>query len=129
MTTIRWTVAGLAAVLLATATGLVAAYFRPQDEQLLSLLAFGLCTLPAWFGLMYIALSPDEDAPHREDTVESQWVLRASSGAFFDVFIALGVTTAITSIVDLAPIDPGIFLLLAMADLALRLALLRRREG
>lgn len=96
---------------------------------MLVFLAFSLGTLAPWAGLGYLVAAPDQRVPHQEDTVESEWLQQATSGAFLDLFIALGVTTAITSIADLEPLDPAYFLVLGMADVALRYGLLQRREA
>ncbi len=130
MTVRRWAAAAVGALALSVATGLAAAYFRPEDEQTVAFFAFALVQLPVWFGLFTIVLTPDRDQPaHPEDSVESTWLLRASSGAFYDLFIALGLTTAVTTIADMSPLDPALFLVLAMVDVGVRYLVLRRRES
>ena len=46
---------------------------------------------------------PERDA----DSIESQWTTRASSGAFYDTIIAMGLATFATSVLDTAACRSG----------------------
>ena len=79
--------------------------------------------------LVAIALDRTEHPEQAEDSIESQWATRASSGAFYDTMVAMGLATFATSVLDTASLPLWLFVLLGLADMATRLVLLQRREG
>lgn len=115
---------------LAAVTGGVAVYLRNDAQPAVLFLAFAIGTLPVWVGLASAFLVHNTRAPeHNEDSAEVQWLNRAASGAFFDLLLALGLSTAATSIADIDSVPTVVFVVLAMGDWALRYFLLQRREG
>lgn len=66
-----------------------------------------------------------------EDTIENQWYVKATSGAFLDLFVVLGVGGGITGFVTV-PISVSwaltIAALFALLDFGLRYLLLRRAD-
>ncbi|MCD9154353.1 hypothetical protein [Aeromicrobium duanguangcaii] len=103
-----------------------------RDEILL--VAF--VSLPSIFAMAWVALVDPgsiRDAVQRpDDTIESQWLQRAQSGAFTDLLLVLGVVLVAGVIVDLA-VSLRVALIaltsFAMADVGVRLVWIRRREG
>lgn len=126
----RGVAAGVGGALVATAIGGLAAYFHDEDA-LVTWLVFGLMTWPCFFGLGVILLTPAEDGPpeHNEDSIEMQWMETATSGAFLDLVIALGIGGAVTEIADVNTVPTVAFIALAMIDVALRYVMLQRREA
>lgn len=99
-------------------------------------LVFAFLALPSVFALAWVALVDPaslRDAVDRpEETIELQWVRRAQSGAFTDLLLLLGVALVVGVFVDLDVSVRGaltVVLAFAMADAALRLLWLKRREG
>ena len=67
-----------------------------------------------------------------EETVEQQWWHRSASASFLDVLVVAGVGTtalAVTGLEVAATTALAALLVVAMADVAVRLAVLRRREA
>ena len=128
---VRWASVVFGAVALAVATGAAASYAREGTWEILTVAVFALLSSPCWAGLLSILLAgPDERPPaHHEDSVESRWIERATSSAFLDVVLALGLATAATNIADIRPVSGVVFLTLAMVDAAVRYAVLQRRES
>lgn len=128
---VRWGIVSLGAVALAGATGLTAAYAQTGGWDALRFFAFAGATAAAYGSMIYLATAPDDLAPpeHNEDSVESAWLQRALAGSALDLFIVAGVLTGLTSVLGLD--EPGISLalLLVMADVAVRYAIIARRES
>lgn len=80
---------------------------------------FALTTAPILVGGAWVLL-PEADGPsgpaHAEDTVEASWYLRATSGAFTDLIIALGLAVAATPILDTPDAPLLLVLVLGFAD-------------
>ncbi|PUA79428.1 hypothetical protein [Nocardioides currus] len=125
-----WLVAAGPALLLALGVGGVAARVRADAPDGVTFAVFAALTFP--FLLAFGALLLDRTVPspeQHEDSVESQWLTRASSAAFFDTVAAMGLTLFATSVLDTDGAPLLVFVVLALADLSIRLAVLRRREG
>lgn len=131
MSILRWVVVAVGGVSLAVATGAGASYAREGSWGLATVTVFALLTFPCWVGLLRVLLAGPDEAPpeHHEDSVEARWVERATSAAFLDVVIALGLATAATSVAGIAPVSGVVFLTLAMVDVSVRYAVLQRRES
>lgn len=119
---------------LAGGLGALASTFRDQ-QPVLTFVVFSLVLTPACLGvswLLFVARHTVRPPEHADQGVESQWLQRSASGAFFDVVMALGlalVAAAVTGI-DLAllPVLTTV-LIAAMVDVAARYLVLSRREG
>jgi len=119
----------LAALPFAAGVGAIAATFN-QGPFLLTMLVFGLAVLPAAYGIGTLVLIGPIEPEYHEETVEHRWMVRASSGAFLDVVIGVGVTLAVISVfaIDLEARTTLVFVLgAAMVDVAVRYAMLRRQ--
>lgn len=128
-TATRWTIAGVAGLLGACAVGGVAAAVRDDAPDAVTFAVFAVMTLPFVAALVAIALDRTEHPERAEDSIESQWTTRASSGAFYDTIIAMGLATFATSVLGTASLPLWLFVLLGLADMTVRLVLLQRREG
>lgn len=130
MTEIRrsWLLAVLAGVALAALTGAVAAWAQGGSDSL-RFVTFGVMSLPCWIGLAGLLRAPEPRPQHDEASIETQWMTRATSGAFLDLLLVLGIATTLTAVLDTQPVPTVAFCVLAMADSAARYALLLRREG
>ena len=125
----RWVVAAAAGALGACAVGVIAAAVRDDAADTVTFAVFAAMTLPFITALVAIALDRTEHPEQSADSIESQWTTRASSGAFYDTIVAMGLATFATSVLDTASLPLWIFVLLGLADMSTRLVLLQRREG
>jgi hypothetical protein len=127
--TTRRAVAVGAGLVGATAVGAVAAWARTDGSDAVTFTVFAAMSLPFIAALVAIVLDrtpyPERDA----DSIESQWTTRASSGAFYDTMVAVGLATFASSVLDTAALPSWAFLLLGLVDMSTRLVLLQRREG
>jgi hypothetical protein len=67
-----------------------------------------------------------------EETVEHQWWHRSASASFLDVVVVAGVGTTALAVTDLevaATTALSALLVLALADITVRMAVLRRRDA
>jgi hypothetical protein len=119
----------VAGLLGACAVGGVAAAVRDDAPDTVTFAVFAALTLPFVAALVAIALDRTEHPERAEDSIESQWTTRASSGAFYDTIIAMGLATFATSVLDTASLPLWLFVVLGLADMSVRLVLLQRREG
>lgn len=125
-----WLLAAGPALLLALAVGAGAARVRTDAADSVEFGVFAAMTFPFLLAFGALLLDRSEAGPElHEDSIESQWRTRASSGAFFDTVIAMGLTTFATSVLDTTSAPLWIFVILALADFAVRLAVLHRREA
>ena len=125
-----WLIAACPALLLALGVGLVAARLRTDASDSVEFAVFAAMTFPFLLAFGAILLDRSEPDPSSRRTRSSaQWTTRASSGAFFDTVIAMGLTTFATSVLDTAGAPLWIFVVLALADFSTRMAILQRREG
>ena len=125
-----WLIAAGPALLLALGVGLLAARLRTDASDGVEFAVFAAMTFPFLLAFGAILLDRSPAGPEQqEDSIERQWTTRASSGAFFDTVIAMGLTTFATSVLDTSGAPLWIFVVLALADFSTRLAILQRREG
>jgi hypothetical protein len=124
-----WLLAGGVGVALAALTGTIAAYAQTGGMDALRLVTFGVMSLPCWVGLVSLLRSADERPAHDEESVEMQWITQATSGAFLDLLLVLGIATTATAVLGTDAVPTVAFLVVAMADAAARYAILVRREG
>jgi hypothetical protein len=125
----RWAIATAAALVGAGAVGALAAAVRDDAPDGVTFAVFALLTLPFIAALVAIALDRTERPEADEDSIESQWATRASSGAFYDTMVAIGLATFATSVLDTGSVPAWVFLLLGLVDMTVRLVLQQRREG
>ena len=128
-TTTRWVVAVVAGLVGATLVGAVAAWARTDASDAVTFTVFAAMSLPFIVALVAIALDRTTYPERDEDSIESQWTTRASSGAFYDTMVAMGLATFATSVLDTAAVPVWVFLVLGLADMSTRLVVLQRREG
>lgn len=124
-----WLKAAVPALVVALAVGAGAAYVRTDAYDGLTFAVFAAVTFPFALGFGALLLDRTEHPEQHEDSIESQWTTRASSGAFFDTVTAMGLTVFATSVLDTPGAPLWIFVLLALGDFMVRLAVLRRRES
>jgi hypothetical protein len=124
----------LGGLVLAAALGLAAAFLR--DEQFW--LVFGVftaCFLSPCVGLAWLVVGPGRGVsvdPYADENIETRWIEKAASGAFFDLIPAVGITLAAMSLVGLElPGDVALLgvIVFALVDGGLRYLLLSRRES
>lgn len=116
-------------IALAALTGTVAAYAQTGGMDGLRLVTFAVMSLPCWIGLVSLLRSTGERPAHDEESVETQWITRATSGAFLDLLLVLGVATTATAVLGTDAVPTVAFVVVAMADAAARYAILMRQEG
>lgn len=131
MTDVRtpWLTASVIGVLLAALTGAVAAWFQTGGFDMLRFVAFSITTAPVWVGLAAALLSTKDGPEHPEDSVEMQWLTRATSAAFLDLLLVLGLTTTVTAVLGTPAVPTVVFCVIAMVDAAARYLILERKEG
>jgi hypothetical protein len=127
--TTRLAVAVGCGLVAAALVGGVAAWARDDASDGITFAVFALMTLPFVTALVALLLDRTPYPERAEDSIESQWTTRASSGAFYDTIVAMGLATVVTSVLDTASLPVWVFLVLGLADMSLRLVLLGRREG
>jgi hypothetical protein len=124
------------ALVVSAALGLLAGAFGDDGQFWLRAAVFAACTLgPAWgLGWLLFVSGSDGTEPvtRPEDTVEHQWWHRSASASFLDVVVVAGVGTTALAVTDLevaATTALTALLVLALADLTVRMAVLRRRDA
>jgi len=129
--TTRWTATALGSLAIAAAVGLAAVSVRDDGPPWLLFTAFAVATLvPAFAGLAMLTHAvPDERSEHDDETVEHAWFVRATSGAFTDLLLVLGVVVFVTSVLDGPELPVALVIVLAMVDVMVRYTLLSRREA
>ncbi len=127
--------AATTALVLATGIGLFAGSFG-DDQFWLRTAVFAACAVPPAYGLgwlLFVAPSaPDGPVTRVEDTVEHRWWQESATGAFLDVIAVAGIGCFALAVSDLridAQNPLAALILLAFADVAVRFAVLRRREA
>ena len=125
----RWAATVLGGAALAAATGALAAWAQTGGWDLLRFAVYAVVSAPCWIGLVLVALSTEQGPEHVADSVETQWLQTAATGAFVDLLTVLGLATAATAVLDVEPVPTVLFVVLGMVDVGLRLELQRRREG
>ena len=125
-----WLIAAGPALVLALGIGAGAAWVRTDAPDSVTFAVFAAVSFPFLLAFGALFLDRTEASPEQhEDSIESQWATRASSGAFYDTVSAMGLTLFATSVLDTDDIPLLVFVVLALADFSVRLAILRRREG
>jgi hypothetical protein len=126
MTARRAGAGAVAAIVTMTVAGAAAAFADP-DDRLAAALVFAACVAPVGWALGWALLvAPVEDppSPHAEDDVERVWMQRATSAAFLDMLIVLGLALTVVSVVGTGDASPQLVLTLvlggAMLDAAVR---------
>ena len=120
--------------LVAACLGLAVALFR-GDSSWLVFGVFTACFLAPSIGLAWLIVGPGRRAevdPRADENIETRWFEKAASGALFDLLMAVGLLLGAMSLFGLE-IATDVVLMgmwaFAIADGALRYALIRRRES
>ncbi|GAA1936735.1 hypothetical protein [Nocardioides hwasunensis] len=124
-----WLKASVPALVVALAVGAGAAAVRTDAPAGVVFAVFASLTFPFALALGAVLLDRTEHPEEHEDSIERQWTTRASSGAFFDTVVAMGLTVFATSVLDTRGAPLWLFVILALGDFAVRLAVIRRREA
>ncbi|MCD4526448.1 hypothetical protein [Nocardioides sp. cx-173] len=128
-TATRWATAVGCGLGAAAAVGSLAAWARDDASDGITFAVFALLTLPFVTALAALLLDRTPRPERDEDSIESQWATRASSGAFYDTIAAMGLATVASSVLDTDSVPIWVFLVLGLLDMCARLVLLGRREG
>ena len=128
--------AGVTALVVAGALGLLAGAFGDDGQFWLRAGVFTACTLgPAWgLGWLLFVSGSDgtESVARPEDSVEQQWWHRSASASFLDVVVVVSIGTTALAVTDLevaASTALTALLVVALADVTVRMAVLRRRDA
>lgn len=130
----RYAAAVALALVLAGGLGLLAAQFRPEAPWLTAGV-FAACTSGPAYALGWVLLVRDrvvQRTAHEEEDVEGQWLQRAAAGALWDVLVVLGLSASVLAITGLELLAADALAVVAavlMADVAVRYAVIARREG
>jgi hypothetical protein len=120
--------------LLAACLGLAVALSRGEQFWLV-FGVFTACFLAPSVGLAWLTVGAGrriEVDPRAEENVETRWAEKAASGALFDLLVAVGLLLGAMSLVGLEVASDVVLMgmwAFALADGALRYALIRRRES
>lgn len=125
----HWLIATGPAIAAAAAVGAAAARVRTDAPDDIAFAVFAAMTFPFILALGVVLLDRTPHPEQHEDSIESQWRTTASSGAFYDTIIAMGLATFVTSVLDSAGLPLWIFVILGLGDFAVRLTILARRDG
>ena len=132
----RRAAAGVTGLLLAAGLGLLAGLLGADDQFWLRTGVFAACTLGPACGLGWLLFVAGRTGPdavaHPEETVEHLWWQRSAAGSFLDLVVVAGLVLTALSVTDLR-VDATTVLtglvLLGLADVAVRMAVLGRREA
>lgn len=124
-----WLIAVIPALVLAVGVGAVAARVRTDAPDDITFAVFAALTFPFILALGVVVMDRTPQPEQHADSIESQWTTRASSGAFYDTIVAMAAATFVTSVLDTDAVPVWAFILLGLADMSIRLALLAHREG
>ncbi len=128
----RWPVIVVGGLLLATGSGLLAAWAQTGGWDTLRFVVFGVCLVAPFMSLFYVITAPPDSErlpEHHEDSVENEWLQKALAGTALDLFIVLGVLTAVTSIFGFDEPGTAVVLIFLMADVSVRYLVLSRKEA
>ncbi|MEX5717906.1 hypothetical protein [Geodermatophilus maliterrae] len=133
---LRHTAAVVTGVLVAAGLGLLAGVLGDDDQFWLRTTVFAACTLGPAYGLgwlLFVSGSAGPDAVlHPEENVEHGWWQRSASGSFLDLLVVLGLAATALAVTGLR-LDAGSVLaaliVVALADVTVRMAVLSRREA
>ncbi len=125
---IRRSIAVVLGSVVAVLIGVVAGLARSATQDGF---VFATATAPILIGALWTLLpgGAPEGPEHREDTVEYEWMLQASSGTFLDLVLALGAAVTVASVLGVDDVPAAMFLVLAMADFAVRYWSAQRRSA
>ena len=121
-------------LLAAAGLGLGAAFTRPENFWLV-FFVFTACSLGPCIGLAWLTVGAGrkvEIDARADENVETRWIEKAASGALFDLLMAVGFLLGAMSLFGFEVQTDVVLVCLwafAIADAALRYALLRRRES
>lgn len=124
-----WLLAAGPALVLAAGAGALAARARTDAPDGVTFAVFAVMTFPFLLALGAIALDRTKHPEQEEESIERQWTTAASSGAFFDTMVAMGLATFATSLLDTGSLPAWVFIVLGLTDFTVRLVLLQRRQG
>jgi hypothetical protein len=130
----RHVAAVLTGLLVATGIGLLAGAFG-DDRFWLRTLVFAACTVGPAYGLgwlLFVSGTVEDPLAHPEESVEHDWWHRSAAGAFLDLLSVAGLGTFALSVTGLqvaATTALTALLVLGFADVAVRFAVLRRRDA
>ena len=132
----RHIAAVVTALVVAGTLGLLAGTFGDDGQFWLRAGVFAACTLgPAWgLGWLLFVSGGDGTEPvaRPEETVEHQWWHRSASASFLDVLVVASIGTTALAVTDLevaATTALTALLVVALADITVRMAVLRRRDA
>jgi hypothetical protein len=132
----RHIAAAVTALVVAAGLGLLAGVFGDDGQFWLRAGVFAACTIgPAWgLGWLLFVSGADGTEPvaRPEETIEHQWWHRSASASFLDVVVVAGVGTTALAVTDLevaATTALTALLVVALADITVRMAVLRRRDA
>jgi hypothetical protein len=133
---LRSIAAGVTGLLVASALGLLAGALGEPGQFWLRAGVFAACTLGPACGLgwlLFVAGRTGPDAVARpEETVEQLWWQRSAAAAFLDLLVVAGLVLTALAVTDLrldaAAVLTGL-VVLGLADVTVRLAVLQRREA
>jgi hypothetical protein len=123
-------------VLVAAGIGLLAGVLGDDGQFWTRAVVFAAATVGPSYGLAWLLLlsgsAGAEPVARPEDTVEQEWWQRSAAAAFLDVVTVAGVGTAALAVTGLEIAGTtalALLLVVALADVGTRLAVLRRRDA
>jgi hypothetical protein len=133
---LRSVAAGVTGLLVASALGLLAGALGEPGQFWLRAGVFAACTLGPACGLgwlLFVAGRTGPDAVARpEETVAQLWWQRSAAAAFLDLLVVAGLVLTALAVTDLrldaVAVLTGL-VVLGLADVTVRLAVLQRREA
>jgi hypothetical protein len=132
---LRHVAAAVSALVLAAGIGLLAGAFG-SDQFVLRAVVFGACTLGPAYGLAWLVLLGSGSGPaavgRPEETIEHVWWQRSAAGSFLDLIVLAGVGSVALAVTGVR-MDAGTILaallVSGLADVTVRLSVLRRRDA
>ena len=103
-----------------------------DGRALVTFVVYAVVMAPLWYCTALILISnPEQEDPvtHREETAEYEWMRKAMAGAFGDVMIAMGLSTALLSMLGAPSVPTVVFIGLGMVSSALRYWAVSRRAA
>jgi hypothetical protein len=133
---LRSVAAGVTGLLVASGLGLLAGSLGEPDQFWLRAGVFAACTLGPACGLGWLLFVPGTTGPDAvarpEENVEQLWWQRSAAGAFLDLLVVAGLVLTALAVTDLRLDAVGILtglVVLGLADVTVRMAVLQRREA
>lgn len=129
-----WAAAPIGALIAAAIGGVMALTGGAGPEPMVGALAVSLITVWPCIGGVWLLLVDRETlrgaTANPEQSIESRWYERASSGAFSDVLLIVGIGTAVIAVAGIevpALLALSAVIVVAMASVAVRYLVERRR--